>query len=81
MITSLHTKIGRGWVTRRFDDLLARSRILADAILLVGVSSSILLEHEVEEVHLLDDVVDGHGGGLEGDGMDNDIMVGRTQSL
>ena len=60
MITSLHTKIGRGWVTRRFDDLLARSRILAYAILLGGVSSAILLEHEVEEVHLLEDVVDGH---------------------
>ena len=27
------------------------------------------------------DVVDGDGGGLEGDGMDDDVMVGRTQSL
>ncbi len=27
------------------------------------------------------EVVDGDGGGLEGDGMDEDVMVGRTQSL
>ena len=27
------------------------------------------------------DVVDGDGGGLENDGIDDDVMVGRTQSL
>ena len=60
LLLIIHTKKGGDGVNSGVDDLLARSMILTDPVLIGGISSSILFEHEVEEVYSLQGVADGH---------------------